>query len=133
MKLFNWFKSEKSEAEIFKAEEERYRYSFHELYSPELLEWIGATNDPVLLACASHLINTWDWPDYLPKPNDKYDIKSHGWRSDPKDYKSIFFTQDLMKQLDRKAEMLSPGLSQNLWLTQHYRKYSTVDKIAQTC
>lgn len=124
MKLFNWFKRKKSTCDIFREESEKVQYSFYDLYSPELLEWIGATNDPVLLSCAHHLINSWDWPVYLPKPKVEYDIQRHGW-NEPKDYKSIAFTSHLMEQLKSKSEMLSPGLFQDLWMTKYYRKYST--------
>lgn len=125
MNLFNWFKRrKKSTSEIFREETEKFKYSFYELYSPELLEWIGATNDPLLLSCAYHLINSFDWPDYLPKPNPEYDIKNHGW-SNSRDYKSIVFSENLMRQLKTKSEMLSPGLFQDLWMTNYYLKYST--------
>lgn len=124
MKLFNWFKRKKSDTDIFREKMEEHQYMAYDLYSPELLEWIGATNDPVLLASAYHLINCWDWPDYLPKPKDEYDIKKHGWL-EPRDYKSIVFTQKLMEQLKTKSEMLSPGLFQSLWMSRYYQKYST--------
>jgi hypothetical protein len=130
MNLLKWFKKptqlDIKREKYLKGVDEN-KYTFYELYTPELLEWIANTNDPILLACASHLINCWDWPNYLPKPRPEYDIVGHGWNNG--DYKSVLFTQKLMEQLDKKAEMISPELSQTLWVTGYYRKFSTKAEI----
>lgn len=125
MGLFDFLKSKKTTSDVFDKEGVvKNEVNHFDLYTPELLEWIGATNDPILLACAHHLINTFDWPDYLPKPKPEFDIKGHGHMT-TFDYKSNLFTKDLMKQLKEKSEMLSPGLCQALWMTRYYKKYST--------
>lgn len=125
MGLFNFFKRKKTTSAVFnKGGIVENEVNHFDLYTPELLEWIGATNDPILLSCAYHLLNSFDWPDYLPKPKPEYDIISHGWY--PKiDEKSTRFTSDLMNLLEKKSEMLSPGLFHTLWKTGYYKKYST--------
>lgn len=100
----------------------------YELFTPELLQWISSCTDAEKLASAYCLINTYDWPNYLPKPKEEYDLYSGGWNQTPDgkhNYKSIGFTTALMDMLEKKAEMLSPGLKQAVWMSKSYKQYST--------
>ncbi len=97
-------------------------------YNDELILWIVNENDPIKLASAACLINCWDWPDFMPLPSGEYNFKRHGYTDNylTYDYDQIKFFQDLMHNLERKCENISPGTYNLVWRTNMYRKYATV-------
>jgi len=117
------FKRKKPEYDKFQEEHESAQSIQYDLYSPELVEWIAVTNDPILLSCAYYLINSWEWPYYLPKPKPEFGVNLYGFIKF-RDYKSYVFCTEIMRLLKDKTEALSPGVSKLIRMTRYYRKYS---------
>jgi hypothetical protein len=128
MHLFDYFKKRPKQA---KANEGKESYELKMLnlecdayrkydISP-LLEWIAKETDPILLASAYCLLNTWDWPSFwqevFPAPEDKNIL----------DTPAYALTYPLMDMCRKKAEALSPGLTQAVWMTSYYQRYSARD------
>lgn len=84
-----------------------------EFWTPELIEWIGQTNDAVKLAVASCLVNTHEWPAWLPGRPPNYDKKSESVE--------LFYIVEVYRILKEKSESISPGLYDYIWLTNYYR------------
>lgn len=126
-KNMNWFTKiffKKTAPKVKEKYDEAYFERLNETFdtlkfwTPELMEWIGSESNSVRLACTAHLINCHEWPDYLPsKPND-YGIIN----SDDAEYRlRLTFCVDLYRMLLDKANLISPGLGQKIWLTNYYK------------
>lgn len=88
-------------------------------WTPELIEWIARENDPIVLSCTSHLINCGGWPDYLPSKPEGYPLRDKSAERDLQ----LNFSCELLNMLSDKSDMLSPGLSKKIWLTEYYKTY----------
>lgn len=88
-------------------------------WTPELIEWIARENDPIVLSCTSHFINCGGWPDYLPSKPEDYLPRDKSAERDLQ----LYFCYELLNMLSDKSDMLSPGLSKKIWLTEYYKTY----------
>jgi hypothetical protein len=84
-------------------------------WTPDLIEWIGKENDPVKLAVASCLVNSHDWPEWLPGRPENYNKKAES--------PELYYIVELYKMLKSKSENIAPKLYNYIWLTNYYRSY----------
>jgi hypothetical protein len=103
---------------------EDHKYDYVDYFTDDLVEWIGRTNDAVLLASGYCMLNCFEYPDFMPKPNEGCMIQEQRWESE--DYKSIKFINELMYILKIKADHISPGIVQLVWTTKYYRKFNSI-------
>lgn len=110
-------KKQKPYVESEYSKELRKTFDTLKFWTPELIEWIGNENDPVKLSCACHLVNCHEWPEWLPSKPEKYNdyIKNDEY------FLRIHFACELMRMLEKKADAISPGLCQKIWLTNYFR------------
>lgn len=127
--MWSIFKSKKQkQSDEYKDGMAKGEYECFKLFTPELISWVNNCNDAELLASAYCIINCWEWPDFMPPMPVGYIESSGGWGNkpgDPKDYTMIAFTQKLMGMLEGKAEKISPGLKQAIWMSKSYAKFPT--------
>lgn len=92
----------------------------HEIYikyfTKELIEWIGQTNDPIMLACAAHNLNCGIWPTYLPAKPDWYDTYAH-------EGIQLSFIVMLYNHLKTKSDTISPRLEHIIWINHYFQDY----------
>ncbi len=132
--LLNWLtqlvktneQREKRELEL-RQKERREKYQAPEtqweadkLWSMELMEWISKQTDPIVLASAACLVNSWEWPEWLPGAVGKYDPQTEP-------HKNIY-TVDVYRMLKQKADSIMPGISQKVWASGEFRKVEPVEK-----
>ena len=114
LKLRNVFSSNVSTRDSEAERLDKIYDSIH-LWTPELIEWIGSTNDPVKLAVTSCIVNSREWPKWLPGKVGYY--KKGGCK------KELHYRVELYRILKDKSEKISPGLYQKIWLSKYYRTY----------
>lgn len=120
-KRFTKNKSLKYEPD-YEALQRRKMFDALKYWTPELIEWIGKTNDPVKLAVASCLINCHKWPEWVPsKPEWHENLHSNNLHDE---YQSrLFFCVEVCEIFEKKSQTISPRLYNKIWLTQYYENY----------
>lgn len=103
------------EFDEYKGRELQRKFDTLPFWTPELIEWIGKTTDPVLLSVTSCLVNSHRWPDWLPGKPERYEERMSG--------APLHFVVAVHKLLEDKCEALSPGPYTYIWLTQYYKIY----------
>lgn len=96
---------------------------YKDYYTEDLVRWFASENDAFKLACAYCIINSWGWPNFMPKPSDKFDLNTHGYVYGSYNYGMIRFSREIMDALENKAETISPGTKQQVWLSGLYEQY----------
>lgn len=91
------------------------KFASLKFWTPELIEWIGRENDPVKLAVASCLVNSHQYPDWLPGKPINYGKISEG--------DELYYIVAVYDILKRKSERIAPELHSYIWLTEYYNKY----------
>jgi hypothetical protein len=91
--------------------------SIKKYWTPELIEWMGNETNPVILATAACLLNTWIYPPFMPSNPGDY------MRADENNPVLSYFISDLMKMLAKKSELICPGLYHKIWISNYYNKY----------
>lgn len=120
--LFKFTKNKKSQEERMRDWHNSDLYKSHKsiklYWTPELIEWVGNENNPTTLAVASCLLNTWEYPSFMP--------------SNPGDYSNAhndnpilsYFISDLREMLEAKSKSICPSLFQKIWISQYYKRFS---------
>lgn len=124
--FFKFTKKEKSHEEKMREWHDSDLYKSHEsiklYWTPELIEWVGNENNPTILAVASCLINTWEYPSFMP--------------SNPGDYSTAhkdnpilsYFISDLREMLETKSKSICPTLHHKIWISNYYMRFSSNNK-----
>lgn len=96
---------------------ERDKYDSYKYWTPELIEWLAKETDQLKLACGSCLINTNEWPDWVPGRPEGYKTPEANTGA------LLFFIVDVHRKLEAKAESIQPGVVQPIWMTGYYSTY----------
>lgn len=86
-------------------------------WTPELIEWVGNEKNPITLAVASCLLNTWTYPNFMPSNPGDY---SNAHKDNPA---LSFFISDLCEMLETKCESICPKLHYKIRVTNYYEKF----------
>lgn len=93
-------------------------------WTPELIDWIAKTEDPMKLAVASCLVNCHEWPAWLPSKPEWHD-DMHKQREDETYNAKLYFCVEVHQMLQDKSQSISPGLHNKIWLTNNFRNYGS--------
>lgn len=97
--------------------EEQAKWIF--FFTENILRWVSKETDSYRLALTSHLLNCHVWPSWLPN-------MPVGFYSDKEKY--LRETCMLIRILKRKADNLSPGIYNMIWVTKLYQRHPEYKK-----
>lgn len=113
-------KEYEAKCEVYRNNEWKRRIEAYKYWTPELIEWVSITNDVLLLAVTSCLVNSYKWPDWLPSKPYNYNDRDDDVR--------LYFCVDLYKILKDKCEIICPGIYLKIRMTHYYNNYNPIPK-----